>query len=528
MDLRARRAVPAGVFAALLVAAAVVSYLAVRGGAARRALTDHSVRIPTAGATLSAEVFTPATHGPAPLVVMPAAWGAGPAMYHAIAGQLADTGYAVVAYAQRGLGGSTGAVDFAGADTQRDARVVIDWALAHLPADPAHVGMFGVSYGGAVSLLTAAHDPRVRAVVALSSWADFARTFDPGDTPHTAALLAVLDHDPATHFDATVQRLADTAHTFPADLGPVLRAMSPNRSPSSLVARLDANDPAIMIGNGFEDSIIDPAQLVPFFTALHTPKRLELSRGDHIGPERTGLAGGADPVVGDARAWLDHYLRGADNGIDRQPPILLRDARTGRPSVFASWPRATPAEQVPLGPPGAPYPPGGDVRHTWSATIATGTDSGATSGSLELVPGPAYRPPGIRPARLAPHTAFVWQGPPLGSAYPLRGTPRLHIGLAASAPTVTLYAYLYDVTPDGAGTLIEAQPFTATRLRPDTAATVDIAMQPIAWTLAAGEHVALVIDTVDPHFTSRTPVGATVTVSSTAADPAVLSAPRGL
>src|SRR4051812_14723579 len=97
----------------------------------------RQVTIPTEGAQLAAQVLTPARRqGRAPLVVMPASWGSSADEYHSIAAAFASSGYLVVAYAQRGFASSTGSVDLAGPATQRDVSTVIDWALAHEPADP--------------------------------------------------------------------------------------------------------------------------------------------------------------------------------------------------------------------------------------------------------------------------------------------------------------------------------------------------------------------------------------------------------
>jgi hypothetical protein len=50
-------------------------------------------------------------------------------------------------------------------------------------------------------------------------------------------------------------------------------------------------------------------------------------------------------------------------------------------------------------------------------------------------------------------------------------------------------------------------------------------MQPISWTVPGGNHLALVIDTVDDRYASLTPKGATVTIGSSAQHPAVFINP---
>jgi predicted acyl esterase len=121
----------------------------------------------------------------------------------------------------------------------------------------------------------------------------------------------------------------------------------------------------------------------------------------------------------------------------------------------------------------------------------------------------------------------VWSGSPLATAKLVSGTPRLHVRLASSTTTATVFAYLYEVDSGGLGALMNVQPYTATQLTPGLARSVTFDMEPISWTTRAGDHLVLVVDTADPRFGSVTPTGSTVTVSSTVTDPATLSVPLG-
>jgi predicted acyl esterase len=487
--------------------------------------SERAATIAVKGARLSAQVVTPAhAKGRSPLIVMPASWGQPATEYHAVAADFAAAGYVVVAYAQRGFPASTGEVDFAGPDTQHDVRAVIDWALAHTTTDPSRIGLFGISYGAGVSLLAAAQDPRVKAVAALSTWADEGQTYDVNGTPSTGALSTLIGSARnKASFGPTVRHLQQVLRKDPKTLGPAVRAISADRSPADEVAALNRNHPAIMIANAYQDSIFPPSQLVHFFEQLTTPKRLQLAAGDHGGPELGALYGRDDETTDDALAWFDHYLRGESNGIESEGPIILHDVRTGALRNYKTWPVPKKDDSFPLGKPGTGA--SADPARTWQATITAGRDGGATSGRPQYLSLNGYQPPTITVADVKAGAAFVWDGPALTRQLAVAGTPEVKIMLAGTARTATVYAYLYDVGPKGTGQLMSMAPYTATGLKPNAGKAVTIPLQPTSWTVPSGDHVALVIDTVDDRYTSLTPKGAKVTVGSDTHHPASLVVP---
>jgi dipeptidyl aminopeptidase/acylaminoacyl peptidase len=147
------------------------------------------------GTVLKANVVTPAGADGTrsyPLIVLPTSWGLPQVEYLAQAQKLANSGYVVVSYNARGFWQSGGEIEVAGPPDIVDASKVIDWALANTPADAQKVGMAGVSYGAGISLLAAAHDKRIKAVAALSGWADLIESIYSGRTQHAQA-AALLD-----------------------------------------------------------------------------------------------------------------------------------------------------------------------------------------------------------------------------------------------------------------------------------------------------------------------------------------------
>lgn len=530
---RDRTPIVIGVVVGLAVLAVVITYFMVTGNDSANRVpgigSDVKRAIPVNGATLSAEVITPKNGAGAPLLVIPGAWGAEAARYQSIGRLFAQTGYQVVAYAQRGLGGSTGEADFGGRTTQRDASAVIDWALRHTQADPQQIGMFGISYGAGISLLAAADDPRIKAVAALSTWTDLAQSYDQDGTPNIGGLASLIGgHPNGRHYDATVKHLRHTLLDDPADLGPVLRRISPSRSPDRNVHQLNKNGTAIMIANAFEDSLLNPRQLIPFFDKLSTPKRLELAAGDHGGPELSALSGDpSNQTYLDAKAWLDHYVRGTHNGIQTEDPIVLRDVRTGQERTYSKWPTARAKDRVTLAPPGTTVQAGNAPNPVWTRAIQhAGADSGASSGPLQIG-AQTYVPPAIDLRQLKAADALVWSGPALAADLPIEGTPSVKLGLSSTSRTATIYLHFYDVADNGKGTLIDFQPYTAHGLSPGKVRQLTIDMQPTSWTVPGGHHLTLVVDTFDKRYQSLTPAGNSVTVTSTQLDPASFTAPIG-
>jgi pimeloyl-ACP methyl ester carboxylesterase len=88
--------------------------------------------------------------------------------------RLAQEGYRCVVVDLRGHGASTGTHISFGAFEAADISAVID-DLEVRGWDVSHVGLFGVSYGASVALLTAGRDSRVRAVVAFEPFASAER-----------------------------------------------------------------------------------------------------------------------------------------------------------------------------------------------------------------------------------------------------------------------------------------------------------------------------------------------------------------
>ena len=228
------------------------------------------------GVVLKANVIAPAAAGRHPAVVFPASWGLNDLEYLAQAKALAGRGYVVVSYTPRGWWASGGEIDTAGPKDMADLSKVIDWTLANTAADPARIGAAGISYGAGISLLGAAFDKRIRAVVMISGWTDLVASLYGDHTRHqqSAGLLqlaADLLGNPGPDLTRQARRLRRQPQrrrrSWP---GPAPAPRQPTSTPSTPTGR------PCCIANAWGDSFFPPNQLVDFYGRLTGPKRLEL------------------------------------------------------------------------------------------------------------------------------------------------------------------------------------------------------------------------------------------------------------
>ncbi|PBC60263.1 acyl esterase [Streptomyces sp. Tue6028] len=470
------------------------------------------------GTVLKANVVTPAGADGTrsyPLIVLPTSWGLPQAEYLVQAQKLANSGYVVVSYNVRGFWQSGGEIEVAGPPDVADASKVIDWALANTPSDARKVGMAGVSYGAGISLLAAAHDERIKAVAALSGWADLIDSIYSGRTQHAQA-AALLDGAGALTGRPSAELQQTFKDFFSSDLSKEqsLIAWGKKRSPQTYVDRLNANGAAIMLANAWGDTIFPPNQYAKFYEELTGPKRLEFRPGDHATAEATGLFGLPNDVWTDTGRWFDHYLKGTDNGIDREQPVQLKSRSTGGYEGYPDW-KSVGKVSKKLALPG-------------TTTIHANVDSGADGGIVflsSILDQLAQLPPTASIPLLPRWWAAVWQSERYASAQQVRGTARLHTTVTATKESGTLVAYLYDVGPLGLGKLVSNAPYTFHGQTPGKPFGVDLELYSTAYDVPAGHRLALVVDTVDPLYIEHNPSGAQLTFSSPAYDPSYVTVP---
>ncbi|MFD3660342.1 CocE/NonD family hydrolase [Streptomyces sp. NPDC058659] len=470
------------------------------------------------GTVLKANVVTPAGAGASarlPLIVLPTSWAMPQIEYLAQAQKLADSGYIVVSYNSRGFWQSGGEIETAGPKDIADASKVIDWALANTPADADHVGMAGVSYGAGISLLAAAHDPRIKAVAALSGWADLIESIYSGRTQHlqAAALLGgagYLTGRPGPELQGILSDFLSSN----LDKEDEMIAWGRLRSPVTYLDRINANGAAIMMGNAWGDTIFPPNQYASFYEKLTGPKRLEFRPGDHATAEATGILGLPNDTWTNAHRWFDRHLKGVDNGIDREQPVQLKSRSADGYEGYPDW-KSAHANQRKFAL--------ADSEHLW-ANVDSGANGGITL-LTNLLDQFLRTPPTVSVPLLNRAFSGVWQSERYDTPQRVRGTAEVHTTVTSTKESGTFVAYLYDVGPLGVGKLISNAPYTFHGKTPGKPFAVDLELFSTAYDVPAGHRLALVVDTVDPLYIEHNPTGAQLTFSSPSADPSYVSVP---
>jgi predicted acyl esterase len=494
-------------------------------------------RIPAVdGQTLSAAVIVPQGQGPGPfpLIVMATSWATPNLEYVGRGTILAAQGYVVISYTSRGFYDSQGLVDFFGPKTVADTSKVIDWALAHTPSDPDRIGASGISYGSGTSTLAAARDPRIKAVAALSTGGDFGEAFYANQTA-SQQVLALLASTGVLTGRSTPELNAVWQKVFTGQFDAAGKAMvdlSASRSPTQDAKAGRLNKTAVLLANGINDGLVPPNQLVTLFQSLGGPKQLIFSQGDHATADLPGAFGLPNEVYDAATRWFDHYLKGIDNGVNREPPVRLQ-------TVGKSWLTYPDWDSVQarlttyrLSKPSGWIPTGtlatGGGTGAWSTSIFTALPTEANSGAIELT-GLFQSLFGIAPSASIPliprFSASVWQGPVYTTRKMLAGISTLHLTVTPNQPDVSLYTYLYSVDASGRGSLLTHKPYSLHQAAPGQPRTLEIQLEAAATEIPAGNRLAVVIGTLDPRYGGVTTPGGTVTFSASAADPAWLSVP---
>lgn len=515
---------------------ALWALLLISAAASAAGFSKRYERIPSFdGTALGALVLVPQGQGdgPFPLVVMPASWALPNLEYVGRAAVLASHGYVVVSYTSRGFWDSAGQIDIAGAPTVEDVSVVIDWALAHTPSDPNAIGASGISYGAGTTLLAAARDPRIKAVAALSGWADLESSLYANQTVSKQGVALLIGAGSLTGRPGP-ELSAITAKVLKGDYDRAVQDFVPqarSRGVIHEVEQINRNGTAVLLANSFNDGLFPPNQYVDFYQRLRVPKQLMLSQGDHATAELPGALGLPSAVYDAATRWFDHHLKGEVNGVAEQAQVRLATMQ-GQWLEFPSW-EAVQAGSTGYGlsKPSGLLRPTGSLRDGdaigWNHRIAAGIPTVANSGVVMLsgllqgfgLPATASIP------LVARTGAGVWSGPVYSRERTLVGAPTLRLTVTPSSSEVSLIAYLYDVNAVGYGSLLTHKPYSLRAAKPGQPQTLEMTLEATATTIPAGHHLVLVVDTIDARYADVSHLGDTVTFSSPASAPSRLNVP---
>ena len=233
-------------------------------------LRGEPVTIPSGTGISLAATFFPGTSRAA--IVLSHGYGNDQGEVLPWAAFLHRAGYGVLVYDMRARGGSGGDAITLGVLEQVDLVAVIDYLAARPDVDPDRIGALGVSLGGATTILAAARDPRIRAVVDVCGFADV-------DSLIGAAYRAFIGL-PAFPFGPLSVRLAEwrTGQHFS------------RARPLDAVGRISPRP--LLIIHGAADTDVPPDSSERLFAAAGEPKELWLvpGAGHGLAPWEAGPA----------------------------------------------------------------------------------------------------------------------------------------------------------------------------------------------------------------------------------------------
>jgi uncharacterized protein len=391
------------------------------------------------------------------------------AMHHRY---FAGHGYATMRVDIRGSGDSEGVQGvFSVNDEAQDTVEVIRW-IAQQPWSDGQVGMFGLSWGGFQGIQTAQHAPtQLKAVIAQSFAPDryrYSQVYRGGcvllrSIRWSAQLFGYKSRPPdplivgARWREMWRERLEHNAPQIVAALrhqtyDDYWRARAVNHE------RITAPFYAV---SGWADGAYVGA-------VGESLQKLKSPAKGLIGPwgHRYAHMGVPGPAIGflqESLRWFDHWMRGRENGIAREPRLV------------AWMPRAVPAKSFYAESPGRwiaerewPSPRVRTERHLLDAQGALMREAARPARLMwrspqtlglacgELMPwfqhGPSAELPGDQ--RADDGQSLCFDTPPLAEDVEILGAPALDLVIAVDRPVAFICARLCDVAPDGASTRV--------------------------------------------------------------------------
>ena len=266
----------------------------------------------------------------------------------------APYGYAVFTYDVRGHGASAGQVTIGGPREIADLRA-LERRFAERPdVDDVKIGAWGISEGAAQIWQAAAQGVPFKAIDVCETWSDLYAALYPNGYPKSGAIAGLLGGIPAGRLSPELSWVPEVAirGTDPKRL----RDLAGQRSVAGALPRLTV--PTMML-QGRRDFVFGSDQAIAAFQRLKGPKLLYL--GDHGHQPSTFPAADTTYAMTLARAWLDHFVKGDDNGVEEEARVQIAPDRwTGKPAEFPGLPATRPLSYALLG---------GPKRVGWSGKV---------------------------------------------------------------------------------------------------------------------------------------------------------------
>jgi putative CocE/NonD family hydrolase len=441
----------------------------------------------------------------------------------------AQRGYAVVDYDVRGTGNSGGSSAEMYADAERrDGYEMVEWIAAQ-PWCTGSVGMWGMSYGGVVTWQVAAQrPPHLKAVIVRSGTEDVYGDWTyPGGVPRSvfihgnygpgmaASIFAPPDPDQTGEKWGEIweERLQ---HNVPWSIG-FLRHQrdDPYWSARSVRPDYDRIQCPVFVIEGWADWY-QTAELRAFAN-LKVPKRALIGPWAHYWPENA-LPGPRIDGRREYLKWFDHWLKGVDNGVEKEPPvaIFVRQYQPPAPMYLeekgfwrheSEWPLAR-TESTPmylsaegkLGREPDRHVSPQDAGDSYAYNPAVGITSG--------ILGRGNVAPWAMPLdqRLDEAYSLTYTTPPLPADLEVTGDPAVILFVSSTADVAYFAVKLCDVAPDGTSKLVSDGGLNATHrasrsapelLKPGAVNELKIDLRSLAYIFPAGHRIRVDIASAD-------------------------------
>lgn len=548
-----------------LVAGILAAQIAAAPMASAAGFETEDAMVPSGSGTDAVELDTrlyipdaATAEDPAPAVMVAHGYGGTKNAVSGVAERLADEGYVVMTWTARGFGDSTGQISANAPDFEvADARTLIDVLAARpevkldAPGDPL-LGIYGRSYGGALSLLAAGYDDRIDTVVAGTTWNNLVTSLFPNDAGPPVAQTPAAGS--AVSDDGVFKRLwvdqllvggggalpgPDTAGScgnYRQDLCDAIFATAESgRLTPELADLLTASSPASVVDRITVPTLLTQGEADTLFTLEESDATMRVLADNGTTVKLAWYAGGhgARTTRADTReqltmtsAWLGYYLRGEGDEPDTNFGYSLFDTATDgntSPAVtleeVTDYPglagNATTARvEIPLE---------GDGQEVLSPAGGSPAAVSAIPPGLQLDEGSERN--SETPMDIDGQTA-VFDTPAFEEDTTVLGSPSISVQVASTSGEAVLFGKLYDVDAQGNDTLILGlvSPFRLTGLGPDVDAAepVEVTLPALAQNVAAGHHLRVALASTDQAYGN--PVAEEATYQVALADP-VLSLP---
>ncbi len=370
----------------------------------------------------------------------------------------AQHGYVGVRVDIRGFGNSGGTPTDReySAQEQADGEQIIAW-LSRQPWCNGKVGMLGISWGAFNSIQMAMrHPPALKAILAVEG----TEKLFTEDVHYMDGILHVDEFEVAMDLVQGISGAPD----FPLDEATLAKRMdSPPwsldyfrhqrdgafwRSP---VRELESiRIPCFLIAglqDGYRNSVVRMLEQV------RAPVHALVGPWNHDFPN-SSMYGPRIEWRDQAVRWFDHWLKGVDNGVERDPRVVFYQQH--------SHPPGAQAQDIPGEWRADTWPPRDVQGITWylgGARALSTTPFAPATDTLRYVPSAGAQAGFwwgelLGDQRPADAYSLVYESPLLTEPLAMMGQPRVRLLVSASAPLANWFVRLQDVAPDGTVTAI--------------------------------------------------------------------------